>query len=203
MRLQFGDFVFDTRLHVLMRGRTVVEVSPKAFALLEMLVEARPAPVSKEQAYDRLWPATFVEPGNLHNLISEIRAAIGDDDHAIIKTVRGVGYAFDAQARTLEASRFAVVVGRELVRLQSGENIIGRDPAAAVVIDSPDVSRNHARLTVWGDEVTLEDLGSKNGTFVGSERIAGPRQVRAGDDIVIGRSPIILRELVAGSTVTF
>lgn len=203
MRVQFGDFVLDSRLHVLTRGNAAIELSPKGMTLLEMLVESRPAPLSKEKLYDRLWPQTFVEAGNLHNLISEIRSAIDDDSHTAIRTVRGVGYAFAAETKVLEATRFGVVVGNDLVRLQSGENIIGRDPAAAVVIDSPDVSRNHARLTIWGDEITLEDLGSKNGTFVGSERLTGPRAVRAGDAIVIGRSPIILRELGTGATVTY
>src|SRR5687767_7590972 len=135
MRLQFGDFVLDSRMHVLTRNGGAVELSPKAFTLLEMLAEARPAPLAKETLYDRLWPKTFVEPGNLHNLVSEIRMAIGDDDHTVVRTVRGVGYSFVAPAKILEATRYAVVVGRNLMPLQFGENIIGRDPAAAVVID--------------------------------------------------------------------
>ena len=202
MRLQFGDFVFDSRLHSLSRGSERLEISPKAFLLLEILIEARPAPVPKEALYDRLWPATFVEPGNLHNLISEIRAALEDDEHKTIKTVRGAGYAFDASGKTLEATRFAVVVAHRLIQLQTGENIIGRDPAAAVSIDSPDVSRNHACITVSGTTLTIEDLGSKNGTFIGADRITKPRVIQPGDDIVIGRTLIVLRAINPGTTVT-
>ena len=50
-------------------------------------------------------------------------------------------------------------------RLEEGQNIVGRDPGCAVWIDSPSVSRRHARITVEsrGRRVVLEDLGSTNG----------------------------------------
>src|SRR5689334_4151623 len=95
MQLTFGRFVFDSRLRALSCDGAGVELSPKAFALLEALVEARPAPVPKEVLYDRLWPKTFVEAGNLHNLVSEIRSALRDRSHQILRTIHGVGYAFD------------------------------------------------------------------------------------------------------------
>jgi pSer/pThr/pTyr-binding forkhead associated (FHA) protein len=86
-------------------------------------------------------------------------------------------------------------LGSDVVRLHIGENVIGRDPDAAVVIDSPDVSRLHAKLLVSADMVVLHDLGSRNGTFVAGERITEPRVVRHGDQITIGRTTIVLEEL--------
>ena len=204
MRFRFEQFEFDSRLHHLSRDGQPVELSPKAYALIEILVEARPAAVSKEALYDRLWPKTFVEPGNLHNLVSEIRAALGDDARSMIRTVHGFGYAFAAEGSDATTpSSFGVRIGGELLRLHAGENIIGRDPEAAIVIDSPDVSRHHARLVVSADAVTLEDLGSKNGTFVSGERLNAPAVVRDGDQITVGRTLLVLQAIGSlGSTVT-
>ena len=100
MRFRFAEFMFDSRLHRLSRNDQPVELSPKAYALLEILMQARPAAVSKEALYDRLWPKTFVEPGNLHNLVSEIRSALGDDARSMIRTIHGFGYAFAVEGST-------------------------------------------------------------------------------------------------------
>ena len=86
-------------------------------------------------------------------------------------------------------------VGGELLPLHAGENIIGRDPEAAIVIDSPDVSRHHARLVVSDDAVTLEDLGSKNGTFVAGERLTASTVVGEGDQIIAGRTLLRIERL--------
>jgi len=193
MRFRFAEFVFDSGLHRLSRDGQPVEFSPKAYALIEILLQARPAAVSKEVLYDRLWPKTFVEPGNLHNLVSEIRSALGDDSRSMIRTVHGFGYAFAAEGSTATTpSSLAVRLGGELLPLHAGENIIGRDPKAAIVIDSPDVSRHHARLLVSDDAVTLEDLGSKNGTFVAGKRLTTPTLVRGGDQITVGRTLLLI-----------
>lgn len=201
VRVTFGRFVFDPRLRNITFDGTPVEMSPKAFTLLEMLIEARPAPVPTKELYDRLWPDTIVELGNLHNLIAEIRRVL-DDDRSIIRTIRGVGYAFDAKDVGVEAwsSRFVVCFGDEIVPLRTGENIVGRDPEAAVVIDSPDVSRQHARFLVSENKVTVEDLGSKNGTFVQGERLSRPRVIVDGDTVTLGHTNVLLRRRGSGDS---
>jgi DNA-binding winged helix-turn-helix (wHTH) protein len=194
MRLSFGAFVFDSRLRAVTRDGTLVGLSPKAVRLLEALIEARPAPVAKEALYERLWPRTFVETGNLHNLVAEIRRALDDYDRTIIRTEHGFGYAFAMQATMADASsRYLFCFREEVVPLHAGENIIGRDPASAVLIDSPDVSRQHARLYVSHDHVLIEDLGSKNGTFIGDERVSSPRLISDGDEVLIGKTLARLR----------
>ena len=50
--------------------------------------------------------------------------------------------------------------------LAEGSNLVGRERDCAVRIDSPSVSRHHARILVIQGEATVEDLGSKNGTYV-------------------------------------
>jgi len=62
---------------------------------------------------------------------------------------------------------------------------IGRDPASDVVLPHATVSWRHANLTTEGDRVVVKDLGSRNGTFVGVERIAR-RELAAGDLIAVG-----------------
>lgn len=186
MPLRFGAFTLDPQQRELRRDGDALPLSPKAFLLLELLVDARPQPVPHETLYQRLWPDVVVEPGNLHGLISEIRSALGDTDHRIIRTVHRVGYAFAAAGVTEERARFSIVLGGEEIPLRAGENIIGRDPHDAIVIHAPDVSRRHARILISGSTVTVEDLGSKNGTFVGTRRITAATAIAPGDEILVG-----------------
>jgi pSer/pThr/pTyr-binding forkhead associated (FHA) protein len=70
--------------------------------------------------------------------------------------------------------------------LTEGENLIGRDPACGVWLDESGVSRRHARLMLDGDRGSLEDLGSKNGTWVNSDPVKGNRRLTGGDRVQIG-----------------
>lgn len=98
MRVLFGDNTFDSAARTLVRGGGSVRLSGKAFQLLELLLAARPNPVSKEDLFARLWPDTFVSEANLASLVKEIRAATGDDARAprFVRTVHRFGYAFHA-----------------------------------------------------------------------------------------------------------
>ncbi len=78
--------------------------------------------------------------------------------------------------------------GREIELKDGGENLVGRGQDATVRIDNPEVSRRHARLVVAGDTVTLEDLGSKNGTHRNGRRLTAPVALADGDEIWIGRT---------------
>jgi pSer/pThr/pTyr-binding forkhead associated (FHA) protein len=68
----------------------------------------------------------------------------------------------------------------------------------APCIDRTEVSRCHARIVVQGTTATIEDLGSKNGTYVNGERLEAPILLTNGDEIWIGRSVARLRFLVEG-----
>ena len=94
--------------------------------------------------------------------------------------------------------------GTQRATLVVGENILGRDPAANVVIDMAGVSRRHAMIAVAGDHITLIDLGSKNGTFANGERVAEPVSLIDDTEIRLGPVPLRFRLLVQGaSTQTF
>ena len=203
MRVRFDRFVFDDVQHDMTRDGVRVDLSPKAFALLRRLIEARQQAVTREALYKHLWPDTFVEPGNLHTLISEIRTALGDHEHAIVRTVHRVGYAFVATTQEVEPQLFSVVLGHDEIALSHGENRIGRDSDCAIVIDAPEVSRHHATLVVRDGTITLHDLGSKNGTHVRGERVTTAVELHAEDEIVISTFTLrVLTRRMLAATIT-
>ena len=78
-------------------------------------------------------------------------------------------------------------------RHEARQNVIGRDPGAAVWVDAAGVSRRHACVVVTGDSVTLEDLGSKNGTMRGRERVTKAVTLRDADRIQIAGVVLVFR----------
>lgn len=201
-RVTFGEFVLDVETRELLRGRTPIALSPKAFQLLGILVASRPKAISKRDLQERLWPNTFVVEKNLTNLIAEIRDALVDDaaQPRFIRTVHRFGYAFceapadrasDSGAHPAARVRLTWPGGH--ATLSDGDHILGRDPDLELFLDSPSVSRRHARLRISGRDATLEDLGSKNGTFVGSRRIQAAVPLADGDSIRIGSVEMAFR----------
>ena len=204
MQLPFGPFVFDLDRRLLLRHGERVKLTPKAFDLLAILIERRPSAVSKEELYERLWPDTFVGPASLDALIAKIRAALDDSgrDSRYVRTAYGFGYAFDSDdmpgTATAGALRPRVVFinERRTIHLHPGDNIIGRGDDVVVSIESTKVSRQHANITVSATGATIEDMGSKNGTFVGGERITSRRTLSDGDEISVGPARMMFRQQV-------
>ena len=216
MRLAFGDCVFDSGTREVLRGGRVLDLPPKAFALLELLIARQPNAVAKEEIHERLWPGTFVSDASVANQVAELRAALGDDSRQprVIRTVHRFGYAFvgDASAESVSKSRpsarrgFPVCRllwdGRE-IRLSPGENLIGREEEVAVWIDDSSVSRRHARIVVDERGATVEDLGSKNGTLLGGVKVRGVVGLADRDEIRVGPARMVFRVYRrAGSTAT-
>jgi pSer/pThr/pTyr-binding forkhead associated (FHA) protein len=85
------------------------------------------------------------------------------------------------------------------VSLKVGSTVIGRDPSCDALIDSHHVSRCHAEVLVVGDQVFVEDLGSKNGTFVNGDRIGERRELNTGDRLRLSRHAATL-QLVGGAS---
>mgnify|MGYP001822858498 FL=1 len=83
-------------------------------------------------------------------------------------------------------------------RLSQGQNVIGRTDDADICIDKTEVSRCHAMITIQGTTAFIEDLGSKNGTFVNGRQIDNPTPLTNGDEIWIGRSVARMRFLIEG-----
>jgi two-component system cell cycle response regulator len=72
--------------------------------------------------------------------------------------------------------------------------VLGRDARCDLVLDAEDVSRLHARVRVEGGRYRVEDLGSRNGTFVGSERVA-THELARGDLVRLGS--VVLKYVAA------
>ncbi len=196
MHVTFGDVSFDDGARQVCRGAREIHLTRKAFDLLAFLLGRRPNAVPKEVIHAHLWPGTFVSEANLQSLISEIRDAIGDNARKprFIRTVHGVGYAFigtpveDARLASENPARGvrAWLIGEMgRVPLLEGEVVLGRGADDVIEFDSPTVSRRHARILV-GEQITLEDLGSKNGTFVRDRSVKQPVRLSDGDRIRIG-----------------
>ena len=204
MRLSFGAFVLDTETRQLLRSDEPVHLTPKAFELLQGLLAHRPRVLSKAELRQLLWPGTHVLEANLPNLVAEVRTAIADDarDPRFIRTVHGLGYAFCG-----EAAQHGPAAGRGtevpfvyrltwqggLVALAEGEYVLGRHAECAVPIEAGNISRRHARLRISDGQAVLEDLGSRNGTFVSGGRIEGPARLADGDEFRLGSVPFTFR----------
>src|SRR5262245_17210286 len=151
MRWESDGVIFDSETRQLLREGQPVALSPKAFQLLELLIESRPKALSKSDLHDRLWPNTFVVEANLSNLIGELRRALKDDSKRpqFIRTVHRFGYAFRGEPGDSSLHKSIRAVCRVVwaggsATLGNGEHIVGRDTAAAIFLDSPSVSRRHA-----------------------------------------------------------
>jgi DNA-binding winged helix-turn-helix (wHTH) protein len=216
MQLRFGECVFDSESRRLSRGDAPAHLEPKAFELLELLLERRPAAVAKTAIRDRLWPRTFVSESSLTTLVAQLRRALGEDDR-FVRTVHGFGYAFDGEVVALLAAPPAVrptaladvasgpclVWQDQVFTLAEGESILGRDPGAQVLVDVPGVSRRHARIVVRGAAARVEDLGSKNGTFLEDKRVDGPTPLADRDRVRLGHTVLVYRcARLPGSTET-
>jgi len=79
----------------------------------------------------------------------------------------------------------------EVHKLTQGSHVIGRKDSCEVRITDDGVSRQHARVRSDGDLVYVEDLGSRNGTFVNSRRITGTTPLHDGDKIQIGTTTVL------------
>ena len=70
--------------------------------------------------------------------------------------------------------------------------VIGRSPACTLVLEDEYASSRHAALTPQSDGWWIEDLSSRNGTFIDDERLSAPRQLKIGDVIRIGQTTLEL-----------
>jgi DNA-binding winged helix-turn-helix (wHTH) protein len=204
MRSAFGKFVLDDGEKRLFKDGRPLHLTPKAYGLLRFLVAQGTRAVSKSELLQELWPATFVSDPALTTVVKELRRALGDDARAprYIRAVRGFGYAFCAEAVAApgappaaagKAARweFRLIWQRREIALAPGTNLLGRTPEALLWVEHPSVSRRHAIIHVEGGRATIEDCGSKNGTFVSRRRVEGRRELRAGDELWLGSARLV------------
>jgi DNA-binding winged helix-turn-helix (wHTH) protein len=201
MRLRFADCVLDDEARELRRAGCVVPLSPRAYQLLTLLLEQRPRPLPQPELRDALWPDAHVGYSSLAQVVTELRRSIGDTARGstLVRTVPRYGYAFAAAAveedsGPVTASLAGVLVGddREYPILE-GETLVGRGTECGVRLPSTRVSRVHARIRATASGVSVEDAGSKNGTWVNGERRGGPTVLREGDEVLFGTVRVVFQ----------
>jgi DNA-binding winged helix-turn-helix (wHTH) protein len=200
---RFGSFELDAGRRQLFSDGGEIHLTPKAFDLLALLIDAAPQVVPKAQLHGRLWPNGVVSDSTLVGLVKEIRRALSDRDRnaPLIRTAHRVGYAFNAPVehapRRSRISRW-LVAGKRRIALVEGENVIGRDSEANVWLDHATVSRRHASVVVSDTSAVLEDLDSKNGTTIGGTRLTAAVTLRNGDRFACGDVLVTYRESSVG-----
>jgi DNA-binding winged helix-turn-helix (wHTH) protein len=225
VRFRLGDLTFDSDARQLLRGGDEIHLSPKAFELLKTLIDNRPRALSKNELHECLWPATFVSEANLASLIAEIREALGDNARQprFVRTAHRFGYAFSGRAvedgpsqpRTdSPAGHDHAVAARagfcwllkdgKRLPLAPGENILGRESdGGGICIDSPTVSRRHARIWISTSNASLEDLDSKNGTYLRGQSVSTAVELKDGDEIRVGSVVLRFRRASQSQTATW
>jgi DNA-binding winged helix-turn-helix (wHTH) protein len=203
VRYRFTKFLVDTGTRQLFGDGRERHLSPKAFELLLILLQDRARALSKAELQERLWPSTFVGETNLATLVAEIRRTLEDSaqDSRYLRTVHRFGYRFVADTVEMPPSaaaaegeaRMYMTLGDRRFPLAAGTFVIGRAPDAAIQIDSGGVSRLHARILVSGREARIEDLGSKNGTFVDGRPVSAPRILNDGAEVRVGPIALMFR----------
>ena len=196
MKVRFGPFVFDSATRQLLDGSRPAHLSPKSFDLLQVLLEHRPALVTKTELQDRVWPDVAVVEANIANAIAEIRRVLGDDPKSprYVCTVSRRGYRFCADSEVMGASpaprqralRWWLNWKETTLPLSEGENVVGRHPASDVWINATSVSREHARILIAAGEAAVEDSGSTNGTYVNGTKITGRHPLVDGNTVTFG-----------------
>ena len=203
MKYTFGRISVDASARTIAVAARPVHLTRKAFDLLLLLLEHRATAVSKDVIYARLWPDTFVAESSLQTLVHEIRQAIDDGGTGTswIRTVHGIGYSFAGDVHVTAAATASARSGRPAawllresmrVPLFVGENVLGRGLEDVIEVDLPTISRRHARITI-GESAMLEDLSSKNGTWLKGERVIEPARLADGDEVGLGSATFTFR----------
>ncbi len=106
----FGPFTFDFARRVLLRGEEVIDLSTRAVATLEYLIEHPDRWISKDDLMRKVWPDVSVSDSSVYRQISDIRRALGDSsrDPQFIEAVYGQGYRL--LASVTDRIEFAVAV---------------------------------------------------------------------------------------------
>jgi hypothetical protein len=81
----------------------------------------------------------------------------------------------------------------QLLPVKQGVLVLGRASTSDLRLQHPSISRRHAQLIRHGDQLSLKDLGSQNGTYVNRLRLSAEVELRPGDEIALGNALLRVR----------
>ena len=217
MAYRFGPFLYDSVSRGLLKEGAEIPLTHKSRELLLLFLHNPGRLLAREEIVEKVWPDVAVTDDALRFQVGELRKAFGDEGESFIRTIRREGYRWEAPVKAAADRpvrpaagdagprpelRYRLVLESREIQLMEGENVVGRDPDAALWIDHPSVSRRHARILVGDGKATLEDLESKNGTFLGGKRLERKVALSDGDEVRIGPETMVFRSLSPGTTRT-
>lgn len=215
-----GEWLVIPDLDRMTRNAEVHHVEPKIMDVLVLLASRPGHVFSRADIIDAVWAKKFIGESALSRAVALLREALDDDAHApsFIETIPKRGYRLLGAVESVdEATANAAVQagahhaasgagtrggaarpeglcsltwGQVRLALADGEHLIGRDPQAVLRIPSNRVSRRHARIAVSGAHAVIEDMESRNGTFVRGRRVTAPTELADGDEIFVGSEVI-------------
>ena len=205
---RFGPFVYDAVDRILLCDGEEVPLTHKNREMLLLFLENPRRTLTRTKLVERVWGDAAVTDDAVRAQIVKLRRALGEAGDGLVQMVRREGYRWEGDVQTevisprrpaqsviLRAPRFRLVLDDREVQLLDGPNVIGRDSESALWIDHASVSRRHAQVVVAGGRARLEDLQSKNGTFLNGRKISKPEPLANGDEIRIGVMKIVFRTL--------
>ncbi len=204
---ELGEWHVEPALDRISRGREVVRVPPRVMQVLLCLADGGGQVVTKRQLIDTVWDEVCVTEGALTRCVAILRRILADDagHPRYVENVPRRGYRLVMPTRPSSDVRGAASrqppspcwlrLGQRRFDLCDGENVIGRATDAAVHIDHKNVSRHHARIRVAGARATVEDLRSRNGTFLGGRRLDTAGDLHDGDQVTVGSVTLVFRVL--------
>ena len=124
MRASFGSLTVDTDARRLDRDGAELHLTPKAFDLLALLLEAAPKVVSKRDLHARLWRDSFVADATLVGLVKEVRRVLQQDLQRRETVETGQGVIGQDEIRRRARERLAEIALRDDVPPLHGDPVL-------------------------------------------------------------------------------
>jgi DNA-binding winged helix-turn-helix (wHTH) protein/tetratricopeptide (TPR) repeat protein len=134
---EFGPFRLDPEKELLLRDKEAIQLAPKAFQVLLVLVRRKKEVVTKDELLIAVWPDTFVEETNLSRNVFLLRKALGESpqDHQYIVTVPGRGYRFAEDVHLVPEREVSIIAAsHSKLQIEVSETGTWRWLAVALVL---------------------------------------------------------------------
>ncbi|HZS45488.1 MAG TPA: transcriptional regulator [Blastocatellia bacterium] len=153
---EFAEFQLDVLERVLIHNGEIIQLSPKVFETLLVLVQNAGHLMDKDDLMKRIWPDTFVEESNLSQNIWVLRGKLGDrNDSQFIETIPKRGYRFKAEVKEiLEPDTITTPVlvnsdnSRVSVETQVTQIVIEKETEVAISTNDPGQALSHTTTDV-------------------------------------------------------